>query len=76
MRATSYDHADITKGLLVQITDSEAKKRIADNLSIIVRVRHREFLEAKTQNDLEQIEKLNSLGVFPMKVYLKEKERP
>ena len=76
MRATSYDHADITKGLLVQITDSEAKKRIADNLSIIVRVRHREFLEAKTQNDVEQIEKLNSLGVFPMKVYLKEKERP
>ena len=76
MRATSYDHADITKGLLVQITDSEAKKRIADNLSIIVRVRHREFLEAKTQNDLKKKKKLNSLGVFPMKVYLKEKERP
>lgn len=76
MRTTSYDHTDVTKGLLVQITEVEAEELIKDGTRVIVQVRQREFLEAKNIIDLEQIKKLNSLGVFPMRTFLKEKERP
>lgn len=76
MRATSYDHTDVTKGLLVQITEVEAEELIKDGTRVIVQVRQREFLEAKNIIDFEQIKKLNSLGVFPMRTFLKEKERP
>lgn len=76
MRTTSYDHTDVTKGLLVQITEVEAEELIKDGTRVIVQVRQREFLEAKNIIDFEQIKKLNSLGVFPMRTFLKEKERP
>ena len=73
MRATSYDAIDAKNGRLTKISEEEARRIIETGKNVIVQVRRREFLEAITIQEFEQMKKLNNEGIYDMFVCYKEK---
>ena len=73
MRATSYDAIDAKNGRLTKISEEEARRIIETGKNVIVQVRRREFLEAITIQEFEQMKKLNSVSTYDMFVCYKEK---
>lgn len=73
MRATSDDAIDAKNGRLTKISEEEARRIIETGKNVIVQVRRREFLEAITIQEFEQMKKLNSVSIYDMFVCYKEK---
>ena len=73
MRATSYDAIDAKNGRLTKISEEEARRIIETGKNVIVQVRRREFIEAITIQEFEQMKKLNSVSIYDMFVCYKEK---
>lgn len=64
MNLTKYDHMDVTKGTLVQISEAEAREFIKEGVEIILRTSNRDFYCVDDLHDFEQAKRLRGMGVY------------
>ena len=70
MQKTKYDTKDV--GKLIKIEESTARECIEGDVTVIIRVRPREFQRVDNIKDLEQLKRLKEMDIYDMLQYYLE----